>query len=244
MRVSVRRLRALLRAARPMLDRTWSERLRVELGWLGAELGPARDLDVLIEHLRGESVALGEDDSAAFTPVLERLEADRERARSHMLASLDSKRYLKLLDRLDRAVAKPRIVRPDIAAERFARQEHGRLAKRIARLAEPPTDDQLHATRIAAKRARYAAELLGGDGRDMRRYALAARSLQDVLGAHQDACVAEERLRSLAAAFRDTATHLACGRLIERERRRRLRQRAAFPDAWRALETAAERAFP
>ena len=35
-----------------------TESLRAELGWLGGRLGPARDLDVLLEHLRAEVRAL------------------------------------------------------------------------------------------------------------------------------------------------------------------------------------------
>ena len=61
LRVAVRRLRALLRAARPMLAREWAEPLRDELGWLGGALGPLRDLDVFAEHLREEAAALGAD---------------------------------------------------------------------------------------------------------------------------------------------------------------------------------------
>jgi len=47
LRVAMRRLRAYLRAARPLLDESWSEPLRDELQELGRTLGEARDLDVL-----------------------------------------------------------------------------------------------------------------------------------------------------------------------------------------------------
>ena len=60
-RVATRRLRAFLRAGRELLDPSWGEALRTELRWLGGELGPSRDLDVLISHLRDEVEALGED---------------------------------------------------------------------------------------------------------------------------------------------------------------------------------------
>lgn len=243
MRVSVRRMRALLRAARPMLERPWADRLREQLGWLGAALGPVRDLDVLIEHLRGEAATLGEQDTVAFEVVLDRLSRDREWARAQMLDALRSPRYVKLLERIDLAAAEPRISRHDAAPESFSRQEHARLAARVARLGDPPGDDELHAIRIAVKRARYAAELLGDDRDQLHAYIAAARTVQDVLGDHQDACVSEQRLRDLANLFAATATHLACGRLIERERRRRRRQRAAFPAAWRRLESAAGAAF-
>ncbi|HXL43219.1 MAG TPA: CHAD domain-containing protein, partial [Gaiellaceae bacterium] len=44
-RVAVRRSRAILRGARPLLDEQWADSLRAELGWLGQALGPVRDLD-------------------------------------------------------------------------------------------------------------------------------------------------------------------------------------------------------
>ena len=53
-RVATRRLRAFLRAGRELLDPDWGESLRTELRWLGGELGPSRDLDVLIANLREE----------------------------------------------------------------------------------------------------------------------------------------------------------------------------------------------
>ena len=56
--MAVRRLRALLRAARPMIDRGWADELRDELRWLGAALGEVRDLDVLLEHLEDEAAEL------------------------------------------------------------------------------------------------------------------------------------------------------------------------------------------
>ena len=74
-----------------------------------------------------------------------------------------------------------------------------------------------------AKRARYAAELTGGKKRDA--YLEALKRVQDTIGLHQDAVVAEERLRALA--LPDSA--IAAGRLIERERERRQEAREAYP---------------
>ena len=59
MRVAVRRLRAVLRTARPMLDRAWSNDLRHELDLFGRLLGAVRDLDVLIERLTREATEVG-----------------------------------------------------------------------------------------------------------------------------------------------------------------------------------------
>ena len=61
----------------------------------------------------------------------------------------------------------------------------------------------------------------------------AAKRLQDVLGEHQDAVVAQERLRALAA--REPAAAMAAGRLIERERARADRAPRAWPAAWKRV---------
>src|SRR5260221_1349652 len=59
LRVSNRRLRAFLRAGRPLLRPEPADALRSELGWLGSALGPARGLGVLIQPLRDEAGAGG-----------------------------------------------------------------------------------------------------------------------------------------------------------------------------------------
>jgi hypothetical protein len=55
-----------------------------------------------------------------------------------------------------------------------------------------------------------------------------------VLGDHQDAVVAEQRLRALAG----PKTGLAAGHLVEREQERRRRARAAYPRVWKRLRRA------
>ena len=56
MRVAVRRLRAFLKTAEDALEPAWRDDLRTRLKWLGGELGPVRDLDVLTDRLRDEAV--------------------------------------------------------------------------------------------------------------------------------------------------------------------------------------------
>jgi inorganic triphosphatase YgiF len=53
MRVAVRRLRSVLRSARPLLDEGWVGSLRDELDWLAHALGAVRDLDELLLDLAG-----------------------------------------------------------------------------------------------------------------------------------------------------------------------------------------------
>ena len=54
-----------------------------------------------------------------------------------------------------------------------------------------------------------------------------------MLGEHQDAVVAGERLRALVARLPDTA--LAAGRLLERERARAQESRDEWEAAWKRL---------
>ena len=107
-----------------------------------------------------------------------------------------------------------------------------------------PTDDELHAVRIRGKRARYAAELAeGAVGKPAQRFVQDAKRFQDVVGEHQDAVVAEERIRALLDRQASSLAYLAAGRLIERERERRRNARAPFPEAWAALEKSGKRAW-
>lgn len=235
LRVATRRLRAFLRVGRPLLDVAWAEDLRAELGWLGRVLGPVRDLDVLIERLETEIAGLG-DDADAATGLLVELDAERATGRQAIVDALSSDRYLALLDRLEHA-SDPELSGDDVSLARVWRGEWKRTRKAFAELGPLTPDDDLHAARIRVKRARYAAELAEHElGKRGAAFVGAAKRLQDVLGEHQDASVAEERIRSWADAV---GNGVAAGRLVELERARKVDARAAWPDAWRALRAAA-----
>jgi CHAD domain-containing protein len=241
-RVATRRARALLRAAGTIVDPAWAESLRAELAWLGKLLGPVRDLDVLIGHVADEAGALDGADVRAVGTIRSRLGRQRGTARRTLLAAMSDPRYFQLLDSLaaaERAPAGPGIASlQQIAADAFTR---ARKAKKA--LPPDPGDDELHAVRIEVKRARYAAELaepvLGKAGARLLRR---AKVVQDVIGEHQDACVAEDRIRELAVSGGASAA-LAAGRLIERQQARKQAARAALPDAWRAFAKAGRATF-
>ena len=224
MRVATRRLRAFLRAGNELLDPAWAEPVRAELAWLGGALGPVRDLDVLIEHLEHEVETLGPDADEG-RKLLRSLERDRRAARRDLLAALETEQYFALLDTLERPAA---TVAEAPTLETIHAAEHRRLRKAVKALRDDSPDEELHRARIKVKRARYAAELSGAGA-----YVKAAKALQDVLGEHQDAVVAEERLRALAA--KRPAAALAVGRLVERERARAARGRTEWGRAWKRL---------
>ena len=227
-RVATRRLRAFLRAGSRLLDPAWSEPLRAELAWLGGVLGPARDLDVLIDHLEAEVERLGPEVSGGRV-LLGALGRERKAARRSLRRALSSDRYFALLDRLE---APAPSIAEQLTLEEIQAREHHKLRKAIAALTDEPLDAELHEVRIKVKRARYAAELRGDAA-----YVKAAKVLQDVLGEHQDAVVAEARLRDLAHA--SPASALAAGRLVERQAERATNARAGWRGAWKALAKAA-----
>lgn len=244
MRVATRRLRAFLRAARPLLDLEWAESLREELAWLGSALGPVRDLDVLIEHLRDDAAGLEAREQRALRRLFALLDEERERERLAMLDALGSERYLLLLDRLERDLQAPRFVDSEVGVADIAAKEFRRLRKAGRRMSPDPADEELHALRIRGKRARYAAELAEpAAGHRATAFIREAKIFQDVLGDHQDAVIAEARIRSLLRAAGGSALAFAAGRLVEREERRRERARAEFPAAWRRLKRRGRRAW-
>jgi CHAD domain-containing protein len=235
LRVATRRLRAFLRAGRPLLDPSWSEPLRGELRWLGGALGPARDLDVLIERIAEDVAGVGEED--AFASLLRTLDTERAAARGAVVEALSSDRYLALLDRLE-DVGDPEPSGSKRVLADVWRAEWKRTRKAFARLDERSPDDELHAARIRVKRSRYAAELAAHElGKRGRAFVRAAKELQDVLGAHQDAVVAEERIRAWAGAGVESE---APARLVAAEQERRAAARAAWPEGWDELRRAAK----
>jgi CHAD domain-containing protein len=244
MRVATRRMRAILRAARPLLDPDWVRSLRAELGWLGGALGPVRDLDVLVDHLRADAHLLGATDERAFLGLLRALEAEHAADRAALLEALGEPRFVTLIERLDAETQAPPLQAADQSLQALAGREFRRLRKTVRALGQDPPDAALHAARIAVKRARYAAELAERSvGKSAAAVIRDAKLLQDVLGDHQDAHVAEERIRALVKPRTGVAQALAAGRVIERQHERRRVARAAFPQAWRALEHDAKGVF-
>lgn len=249
MRVSVRRMRAALRAARPVLDARWADSLRAELGWLGRALGPVRDLDVMLLRLRAEAVTLPPVEQEAAGMLVAELEREHTAARAQMLDALDAPRYSALLERIADAVGLPlptpsaTQVQPSLVD--LVRTEARGMARAVEAAGDDPPDETLHALRILGKRVRYIGELvepgLRGTpaGQHVRALLQATAELQEVLGDHQDACVADHRIRELLDRLGeaeegevDAFVVFVAGRLVERERARAEEKRTQWWDAW------------
>ena len=244
MRVAVRRMRATLKAARPLLDAAWSDDLRAELGWLGGALGPVRDLDVLLLRLHREIASLPADEQNAGGVLLDALERERTTARAAMLEALTAPRYSGLLERLAETVSAPLPTpapgdAPQPALVDLVRAEARKLRRAVEKAGDDPPDEVLHALRIRGKRVRYTGELVAPSlrgtpaGKQVKRLLSATTALQEVLGDHQDACVAEQRIRGLLAGLDVTPdTVFVAGRLVERETHRAAEKRREWRGAW------------
>jgi CHAD domain-containing protein len=231
MRVGVRRLRALLRAGRELVAGDTAP-LDARLKELGRILGDVRDLDVLLAHLEAEAAELGEEDARRAEALLATLRTERSCSRSRLLGALRSDEYLALLDDTARTIDELEPSGSGATLDEVADRASGSLRKAVHKLPDAPANEQLHAVRKKGKRARYAAELAG-----RQKLVRRAKTLQDVLGEHQDAVVAAGRLRELAAGATPEQA-LVAGRLVEREEERRSEARTAWPKAWRKLRKA------
>jgi len=145
---------------------------------------------------------------------------------------LRSDEYLALLDDTARTIDELGPSGSSVTLDELADKAFKKVRKAVRHLPDKPGDEELHAVRKKGKRARYAAELAGRKKPVQR-----AKKLQDVLGEHQDAVVAAERLRELATGAA-TEQALVAGRLVQREEERRIEARAAWPKTWRKLRKA------
>jgi CHAD domain-containing protein len=215
MRVASRRLRSSLATFRGLFEGPQAQHLREELLWLGAALGPVRDVEVMREHLHGTADILqahtladtlpGDTDLADALDGLDHELTQRcSRALHELTQALDSPRYFALLAALSAFEGNPpwapkvdrRHTLAALAGRACARVDRAALA---AKKAPDPGGPELHEVRKAAKRARYAAEVaVPSVGAPARSLARRMEDLQEVLGRHQDSLMVRDLLRDLA----------------------------------------------
>ncbi|MBV9141530.1 MAG: CYTH and CHAD domain-containing protein [Pseudonocardiales bacterium] len=248
MRVSARRMRSALQAFGRVLDREATRELVAELKWVAGELSGARDTEVMAKRFAAlltevpDELKLGPID-AGFTRSFQRRGAD---ARDVALAALDSDRYLALQDRIDALFTEaPFTARATRKAKRelpkSIRRAYRRVESRMADATNQPAgekrDRALHEARKAAKRLRYATEAvkptLGKPAGRLRKH---LKSVQNLLGEHQDAVVSRPVLRELAArAHLEGGNGFTYGLLYAAEATRAKRAEHDLPLAWKRM---------
>jgi CHAD domain-containing protein len=244
MRVATRQLRAILRAAGPLLVPEWADSLQNELRWLGQLLGPARDLDVQLAYFREESAALDARDRRPLAQFITHLETERNNAHGILLNELKSARYLNLIRRLQQTAHDVVVIETTITLDDLAKSAFKNLRKSIQRLGTSPNDVTLHQIRIKIKRARYAAELAEPTvGKAATRFIRRACALQDILGRHQDAIQAEAHVRTFLKQSSNVRAAFVAGRMVERVRERRKEIRSNLHHLWKGLLKRGEKAW-
>ncbi|HEY2218194.1 MAG TPA: CHAD domain-containing protein [Gaiellaceae bacterium] len=245
MRVASRRLRAALALFEAVLPETILG-LKDELAWIGGQLGAVRDLDVQLEQLESWIDAAAPEDRDPLRALRSVLEAQRADARGEMLEALESRRYDSLVRRFGRtlrarhatrsgAASLPALaVAPDLIDARWTS-----VRKASKHLGRSATAADYHRLRIRCKRFRYALEFLtdvyAGRARPVLKRLVA---LQDLLGLHQDAVVAIERLRALTAqrgSELGPETIFAMGEIAERYRQSVVELRKQVPPAYEGV---------
>jgi CHAD domain-containing protein len=240
MRVTTRKIRSLLQAAPGVFGLTGSERVLEELRELAAVLGAARDAEVLAQRYRAALAELAPE--LVRGRVSERLIGGAcSRYRSGLrrsLAAMRSSRYFRLLDDLDALASGEPSDEPDVPATVGAAYRRLRKATKAAKTATGTDhDDALHRIRKSAKRLRYTATATG-----VTKVASRAKTVQALLGEHQDAVVSRTHLLRCAdaalAAGEDTFSY---GVLCQRENDLARHHRGQLDDALGRLDKAARR---
>jgi CHAD domain-containing protein len=228
MRVASRRLRSTLATFGPLFTGSQAQHLRDELLWLGAVLGPVRDVEVMRDHVHGTAAILPVD--ADLADALASLDRELAQWHSHvhddLVQAMNSTRYGALIATLTAFVTDPpwnargakRQTLPGLVGRACARVDR---AAKAANAAEGVLDiggPELHEVRKTAKRARYAAEVaVLSVGPPAQTLARRMEELQEVLGRHQDSLMARGLLRDLAGRMPERQA-FAVGRLIGMER--------------------------
>ncbi|MBD8630355.1 CHAD domain-containing protein [Oxalobacteraceae sp. CFBP 8755] len=215
MRVGLRRLRALLAMFEELAPPPVP--LHASIEWLSGELGPARDWDVLADSTIKRVPGI---DAHALR------QAAHDRATGHhaqILHVLRDARYTELMAQLKDWLSErrwqpegglpkesPLLERAAKSALPLLRTAEKRLAKRIDGLEEADAPGR-HRVRIAAKKARYAAEFFRDllPAQRVKRYLGHLEKLQDRLGALNDLAVADQLLEELKGGSSQVAKQAA-----------------------------------
>jgi inorganic triphosphatase YgiF len=207
MRVALRRLRSALSVFRSVASRESHAEISAELQWIADILGSARDLDVFITQ--------------SLPPLLDQLPAHpgllqlhdkaialQQRAYAETRAALGSQRYHRLLLGLGawlenerwRSAGTPNPSPAVLALANAVLSKRYRQLRQHGRRLMHMHPDERHATRIAAKKLRYAAEFFASLYPESRTrgFLRALGSLLDILGVLNDIAVTDHVIRRVA----------------------------------------------
>jgi CHAD domain-containing protein len=250
-RVAVRRSRVVLANAGRVLPDDVRQRTREDFAWFGEITGNPRDLDVYQLEWPDYTADLDPIATKALLPLREHLGELREAAHTVLNAELNSARAAAAVqawsgwldgpmdpatlgDRSDEALP--------VTVRRRIRRAHRRMIERGRTITPATPAEIVHELRKDAKKLRYLIECFSGLYDKSARGAFVTRlkTLQDTLGAHQDAEVHATALRAFADDPKggwSADTLLAIGQLIERLEQRRVARREELAERFGAFDS-------
>lgn len=255
MRVATRRMRAAYRIFAAYFDPKAIKPFNKNLRRTGETLGAVRDLDVLLERAEAYRDTLPAEQADALSPLLDDWRDQREVARRAMLDYLDGPAYRRFVDGFRAFLSTPGAGARTIPPGEPVPYQVCHVAPRLimeryeqVRAYEPVLRDgaalpTYHMLRIDCKRLRYALEffrpVLGPETADLIKQVTA---MQDLLGALQDAHVAEGLIQAFLAGQHDKrsktllpATLTAVENYLAEQQNKQQELLAQFPAPWREL---------
>lgn len=252
MRIATRRSRVALRMCARLLPKR-APKLAKELRWFARSLGEVRDLDVYAENFREYAKLVPPQSQQELGGYELHLRRERTEARNDLETLFSNPRVGALLDSFRGLIdAPPRAkvlrrwqsFRVADGAAKYLRKSRRRISRAGRKVGADSSAERLHRLRIRAKRLRYELEFFAAVFPELGQAVKATKRLQDVLGEHQDACTAAQRLRDYAR--RHESRRLEAGasgrnataleRLLATQEQKAADARVRFAAEWRRFE--------
>lgn len=231
-RVSVRRLRSLLRAYEPWMRRSAAKKVQRALRELGRATNAGRDAEVHIAWLERQRDRLRRRDRAGLNWLLRKLRRIKRSSylKARRVVRGDFQRAETLLRKRLPQDASGTPVPFGAAVGTLLEAHAGDLKAKLSSVRSADDEEHAHQARISAKRLRYLLEPLTDVLDDAKGNVKQLKRLQDILGELHDMHVLADTLRSAlqdVAAEKTRRMHdLAVeGRMAEVERERRRDER-------------------
>jgi len=252
MRIAMRRLRVALQVFRRMLPRAGKD-FRKDLRAFARALGGVRDVDVHAETFRSYAQTIPAEGLAELGGYELHLRRERAEARIRMSERFGDDQYDELLTDfaafLDNAPSagaerRWRSFKVSDGVDKYLKKSLKRVLKLGRKVGAEAHAKDLHRLRIRAKRLRYELEFFAFAYKSLDKAAAEAKALQDLLGAHQDACTAADRLADYARYLRKHGGDqlpAALAVLGESEHQRAREVRQSFPAEWHRFERSVAR---
>lgn len=233
-RVSMRKMRSVLKLVKNVLAEKESAFILTELAWLSNVTGPVRDMDVYLLKYENYKSLLPIELQPGLVALHELLLQKKDKASDALVDALQSTRYSKYKNRMidilelaKQAEQIPRLEQAEVEenVKTVADKRIWKMYKRVLReggaigLNSPA--EELHELRKSCKKLRYLIELFQSlySGEGLRQVMAALKMLQSNLGEYNDLNVQVEHLQAFEKELKKqkhlaNETHLAISFLV------------------------------